>query len=469
MMDVKWFKGKRVTVFGIGLLGGGIGTIRFLAEHGARVVATDLKTRQQLASSLEQLRDVKHVEYILGQHRQEDFTNTDMVIKTPAAPWTNKHIKLALAKGVPVEVDAGLFLKLCRNPVIGVTGTKGKTTTSHAIAHILQKAGKDPILVGVGRMPVLDRLRLLRKNSVVVFELSSWRLSGLARTKMSPAISVFTNFFPDHLNYYRTMDAYLADKKNILAFQKPSDCVVYNADDPTVARVVTTEARGTTIATTLRPPAPSMVHAVVVDGERIIIRDEQTEKMVAHVYDLGLRGEHNVRNILCAVGAAYAIGVTPSVIGAAIKTFRSVPHRLELVRRVGGVTYYNDTAATNPVAAQTTLAAFEEPVILIAGGADKNLAYEDFARAIAQRVKGVVFLKGTATDKIIRVLKKELGYDATSTPFAIADSMPKAVEVATRNAADGDIVLLSPGAASFGLFDNEFDRGNQFKKAVESL
>lgn len=467
-MDVKWFKGKRVTVFGIGLLGGGIGTIRFLAEHGAKVVATDLKTRQQLASSLEQLRDVKNVEYVLGQHRQEDFTNTDMVIKTPSAPWSNKHIKLALAKGVPVEVDASLFFTLCKNPIIGVTGTKGKTTTSHAIYHILQKSGKDPILVGVGRMPVLDRLRMLRKNSVVVFELSSWRLSGLTHTKKSPHVGVFTNFFPDHLNYYRTMDGYLADKKNIFAFQKASDWLVYNADDAAVAQAVA-GARSAMIAATAQEPTADAPRAVYVADGRIVMRDGAVHHDVVQLYNVGLRGAHNVSNLLCAVGAAYAYGIPPKMIGAAVKTFRGVPHRLELVRRKDGISYYNDTAATNPCAATTALEAFEEPIILIAGGADKNLEYNDFARAIAARVKGVVFLKGAATDKIVRALKKELGHDAKTTPFEIVDSMPKAVENAMRSATEGDVVLLSPGAASFGLFDNEFDRGNQFKSVVEAL
>ncbi len=467
MFDVRWFKGKKVTVFGIGLLGGGIGTIRFLSEHGAKIIATDLKTRQQLASSLEQLRDVKNVEYVLGQHRQEDFVNTDMVIKTPSAPWSNKHIKLALSKGVPVEVDASLFFKICKNPIIGVTGTKGKTTTSHAIYHILQKSGKDPILVGVGRMPVLDRLRMLRKNSVVVFELSSWRLSGLPYVKMSPHIGVFTNFFPDHLNYYRTMDGYLADKKNIFAFHKEADWLVYNADDASVARAVE-QARSTMMPATLKSPSTDHAHAVYVDNGRIVIRDGAREHE-AQLYHVGLRGVHNVSNLLCAVGAAYANGIAPKIIGAAVRTFRGVPHRLELVRRKDGIAYYNDTAATNPLAAQTALDAFEEPIILIAGGADKNLDYDDFARAIAARVKGVVFLKGAATDKIVRALKRELGHDAADTPFEIVDSMPKAVEVAMRSAVEGDVVLLSPGAASFGLFDNEFDRGNQFKSVVEAL
>lgn len=243
---------------------------------------------------------------------------------------------------------------------------------------------------------------------------------------------------------------------------------MYNADDASVARAVE-QARSTMMPATLKSPSTDHAHAVYVDNGRIVIRDGAREHEVAQLYHVGLRGVHNVSNLLCAVGAAYANGIAPKIIGAAVRTFRGVPHRLELVRRKDGIAYYNDTAATNPLAAQTALDAFEEPIILIAGGADKNLDYDDFARAIAARVKGVVFLKGAATDKIVRALKRELGHDAADTPFEIVDSMPKAVEVAMRSAVEGDVVLLSPGAASFGLFDNEFDRGNQFKSVVEAL
>ena len=465
-MDVKWFKGKRITVFGIGLLGGGIGTIRFLSEHGARVIATDLKNKEQLAYSLEQLRDVKNVEYVLGQHRQEDFTNVDMVIKTPQAQWSNKHIKLALNKKIPVEVDSSLFFKLCKNPIIGITGTKGKTTTSHLIYHILKKAGKNPIKVGIGQMPVLDRLRLLKKNSVVVFELSSWRLSGLTEAGISPHIGVFTNFFPDHMNYYRTMEEYLIDKKNIFIHQKPRDWFICNQDDPTVGGLCK-EAKGHMI--TVASHQVSQGRSVFCDDGVIYINDGIDIKEALKVAESPLRGAHNISNVMCAMGAAFAFDIPQKTIVSAVRNFRGVTHRLEFIDEKKGVKYYNDTAATNPQSACMALASFDEPIILIAGGADKNLDYAEFAHTIAKKVKGVVFFKGTATEKIIRSLKKDLGSKPDIKSFEIVDSMAKAVEIATMGANAGDVVLLSPGAASFGVFDNEFDRGNQFKKAVESL
>jgi len=464
-MDARWFKGKRVTVFGIGLLGGGVGTIRFLVEHGARVIATDIKSKKQLSYSLEQLKGLKNIEYVLGQHRQEDFTKVDMVIKTPQALWTNKHIKLALKNNIPVEVDSSLFFKLCKNPIIGITGTKGKTTTSHLIAHILDKAGKNPIKVGIGQMPVLDRLKALKKNSVVVFELSSWRLSGLTNAKISPHIGVFTNFFPDHMNYYHTMDEYLTDKKNIFIHQKPSDWFICNRDDETV-RELCSEAKGNVI--TIANEHVSGGRSVFCEDDEIFINDGIDIECAMFVKDSPLRGSHNINNVMSAIGATVAYGVTNKQVIAAVKSFREVAHRLEFVVEKKGVKYINDTTATNPHSAQAALKSFSEPIILIAGGVDKNLSYDEFAKAIISDVKGVVFIKGTATDKIIRLIKKEMGGDERKS-FEIVDSMDKAVEIASLGAQSGDVVLLSPGAASFGIFANEFDRGNQFKKCVEEL
>ncbi|MEN8252097.1 MAG: UDP-N-acetylmuramoyl-L-alanine--D-glutamate ligase, partial [Patescibacteria group bacterium] len=464
-MDLKWFKGKRVTVFGIGLLGGGVGTIRFVVENGATVIATDIKSKKKLSHSLEQLKDLKNVEYVLGQHRQEDFTKVDMVIKTPQAPWTNKHIKLALKNNIPVEVDSSLFFKLCKNPIIGITGTKGKTTTSHLIYHILKKSGKNPIKIGVGQIPVLDRLKKMKKNSVVVFELSSWRLSGLTNAKISPHIGVFTNFFPDHMNYYNSMDEYLTDKKNIFVHQKPKDWFICNKDDETV-RELCGEAKGGVI--TVSHEHTSNGRSVFCEDNEIFINDGIDIECAMFVKDSPLIGRHNINNIMCAMAATMAFGVPNKKIISAVKSFRGIAHRLEFVAEKKGVEYYNDTAATNPQAACVAIQAFDRPIILIAGGVDKNLNYEEFAKEITtnKNIKGVVFLEGSATDKIVEFIKKEFKDEKKA--FEIVDAMDKAVEIATLGAESGDVVLLSTGAASVGLLSNEFDRGNQFKKVVEA-
>ena len=200
-MKISDLKGKKVTVMGLGLHGGGVGTIKFLAEVGAKVTVTDIQSKEKLQSSLEKIKGYKNIQCAFNQHRIEDFTNTEMIIKSPPIPWSNKHIKAALEKDIPVEVDSSLFFKLCPCPIIGITGTKGKSTTSSLIWEILEKSGKSPIKVGISQISVLDKLLKIKKNNIAVFELSSWRLSALGRYGLSPQIAVFLNIFPDHLNY----------------------------------------------------------------------------------------------------------------------------------------------------------------------------------------------------------------------------------------------------------------------------
>ena len=193
-MQGDFFKNKRITVFGLGLNAGGVGTVEFLVRQGVReVVVTDIKKREELAASLEKLAKYKNITYVLGQHRPEDFTHVDMVIKNPGIPWTNEYIRLAQKNGVSVEMDSSIFFALCKAPIIGVTGTKGKTTTSTLIAHILKAAGRNVIEAGIGQTGVLSRLSKITSESVVVFELSSWRLSALSHMKKSPHIAVLTN------------------------------------------------------------------------------------------------------------------------------------------------------------------------------------------------------------------------------------------------------------------------------------
>jgi len=486
------FKDKKVTVMGIGLHGGGVASVRFFASAGSRVIATDMKTEKELALSLEKLKDLKNVKFVLGRHRIEDFENVDLVVKSPAAPWTSKNIQAALKKKIPVEMDSSIFFKLCRLPIIGVTGTKGKTTTSTLIAEILKTAGKKVFSAGIGQKPVLDLLKETEgvKKGVVVFELSSWRLSALGREKLSPHIAVITNIFPDHLNYYGTMEKYVADKKYVFASQKADDHVVLNYDNETT-RELSKDAKSRVIFFSTEPKSPSSSpffkggeasfplfqrgikgdfstaeSAVYIKSGKIIFDDKNEQKEICDLNDIKLRGGHNIGNILAAVAATSAYGIAPEKICETIKNFKGVPHRLEFVREINEVKYYNDTAATMPDAAIAGINSFSEPIILIAGGADKNLEFKEFAKTISEKAKIIILLKGEATEKIKSELKK---INAEKTIDSEFDSMEKAVVRAKNIAGPGDIVLLSPGAASFGLFLNEFDRGEQFWDVVRKL
>lgn len=465
-MKIEELKGKKITVMGLGLHGGGIGTVRFLVSAGAKVTVTDIKSKDELAVSLEKLKDLKGVKYVLGQHRPEDFTKADMVIKNPAAPWNNKHIKLALEKKIPVEMDSSLFFKLCKNPIIGVTGTKGKTTTSTLIGEILKVAGKNPVSVGIGQVSVLDKLRDVKPDSWVVFELSSWRASGLGRYKISPKIAVITNIYPDHLNYYGSLEAYIQDKKYVFANQKPGDYCILNWDDKTLNKLEP-EIRSQLIK--VAEQKISNGKTVFVSDGIIYLNNGIDEKKVVAIADLKIRGDHNVSNILAAIAASFAAGASLEAIRKAVTSFVGVSHRLELIREIAGVKYFNDTTATTPESAISGIKAFTEPIVLICGGADKNLEMASLAAIIQEKVKGVIFLKGVATDKLIAELKKIAPEGTAVKHFTVVETMAKAVELAGIAAEPGDVVLLSPGAASFGLFANEFDRGDKFKEAVKRI
>lgn len=467
MTPTPLFKDKRITVFGLGQNDGGVGTVSFLAKQGAKeIIVTDIKSKEELAPSLAKLTGYKNITYVLGQHRPEDFTAVDMVIKNPVIPWTNDYVKLALKHHIPVEMDSSLFFRLCPAPIIGVTGSKGKTTTASLIAHILEQAGMPVVRVGISQVGVLSMLDQVTKESTVVFELSSWRLSALGLLKKSPHIAVLTNIYPDHLNYYKTMAAYVADKRNIFSFQKATDMVVANFDNEAVREMVQ-DAPGSILfastETTLEDGGAWR------DDDTLLVSNQGKEQVLLPIQDVPLKGEHNVSNVLLAALATLAAGTSLDQVRTGIKSFSGVPHRMELVVEKEGVRYYNDTAATIPDAAVAALSSFTEPVFLIAGGSDKQLDFTVLAKVILTQPKGLVLLKGEGTDKLLQALRTLLPDTEKERHFEVVGNMGKAVELASRSAEPGDVVLLSPGAASFGLFKNEFDRGEQFRKAVEGL
>jgi UDP-N-acetylmuramoylalanine--D-glutamate ligase len=464
-MKIEDLKNKKITVMGLGLHGGGAGTVRFLSSAGAKITVIDLKSKEELLPTLEKLKDLKNISYAFQQHRPEDFSASDMVIKNPAVLWTNKYIKLALENNVPVEMDSSLFFKFCPCPIIGITGSKGKTTVSNLVYEILRLAGKKVVKVGIGQTSVLDKLKDLKKDNVVVFELSSWRLSGLGRNKNSPHISVIVNIYPDHLNYYKSMEEYIGDKKNIFLYQNKNDSFAVNMDDE-VTKNFENETKAKIIK--FSKNKISTGRAVYSNNGVIYFNDGFFEKKIIDTKEIKLKGEHNLNNILASLAVAMELEIDLKVAQKAISQFQGVEHRLELVRELEGVKYINDTTATIPEAGISALNSFSEPIILICGGSDKNLNMEKYGAQICKIAKGVVFLKGAGTEKIISAMKKaDVCLDTEK--MKIVETMEKAVELATSVAEKGDVILLSPGAASFGLFKNEFDRGEKFREAVKKL
>lgn len=460
MLKRDFFKGKRVTVFGLGLNSGGMGTVEFLVRHGVReVIVTDIKTKEDLAPSLKQLRAYKEVQFVLGQHRPEDFTRVDLIIKNPIIPWNNEYVKMAEKAGIPIEMDSSLFFQfLPKVPVLGVTGTKGKTTTALLLAHLLRSARYPVVPVGTGQIGVLDQLDQVNADSVVVCELSSWRLSALHRIKRSPSLGIITNMFPDHLNYYRSMEAYIHDKEALFAYQREDDIGIYNAANA-ITRTMAERMPGKKYF--FGPEGGT--HAFWRDDTLVLVIEEE-EAVLVHP-GMKLIGEHNRENILAAALGARIAGLERAEIEEGLATFSGVRHRLEWVREVGGIRYVNDTAATIPDAALAAFAAVPGPLIVLAGGADKELPLETLADALLSRTKGVVLFRGEATEKLLRLMKMR----SPERHIPVATNMAEALERARALAEPGDTILLSPGAASFGLFQNEFDRGDQFCALVKAL
>lgn len=461
------FKGKKITVMGLGLHGGGVGTARFFAKSGAKVIVTDLKNSQDLKESVAALKGLP-VKFVLGQHRAEDFSNVDMVIKNPAVPGNAKSLQIARENKIPIETDVGIFFDLCPAPIIGVTGTRGKSTTAALIHESLKLVNKNAVLAGNIRISVLDVLPKIKKDSIVVLELSSWQLEGLPAHKKSPRIAVVTNIMKDHLNRYKSMDEYIEAKKNIFRFQGKNDFLILNYDDPIVREFAkTAKAKIYYYGMNKMSELDSGYKIGAWQKQNNIVFGEQGEEILP-ISDIKLIGNHNLYNILAAITVGVISGVSVKFIRKAISGFMGLEGRLQLIRKIKGASYINDTASTTPDATIAAINSFSDKnIVLIAGGTDKNLDYKELVDVLvsSKQIKRLILLPGTATDKLV----KELNTRNYLFNLVNVDSMQAAVKHGYDVAEQYDVVMLSPGAASFGLFQNEFDRGRQFNQNVLGL
>ncbi len=447
MVDYKqYFKGKRVTVMGLGLLGKRILDIAFLAECGAKVLVTDLKTKEDLAPSLKKLAKYNKstkgrtsIKYVLGEHRFEDFENVDFVLKGQGVALDSLYIKHARERGIPIEMDESLFAKLAPNvKIIGITGTRGKSTTTVLIYEILKAAGVRAHLGGnIKGTAALPLLKIVKDGDTAVFELSSWQLQGFGDAQISPEIAVFTNFMPDHMNYYNNdLQKYFNDKMNIFKHQK----------------------KGATLI--LGPNMKGMVN-----GTLSKIRNADI-KNIPKNWKIGLKGLHNRENIACAVEVARLLKIPEKIIKETVENFKAVSGRLELVKNINGVEIYNDTNSCTPEATSVALQALgskNRNVVLIMGGSDKNLDFDNLYKDIKKYAKALVLIPGNGTDRVMLNLKN------TGVPIHEAKDLKSVVVSAMKLATPGDVILFSPAFTSFGMFNNEYDRGDKFMKIVKTL
>ncbi len=452
MIDLR---GKRVLIMGLGLHGSGIAAARYAAQRGAIVRVTDLRSAEILAPSIQALAGLP-IEYILGEHRNEDFLWAEVVIRVPGVRRNSPYLQLAREHGASIELEIAFFFHECPGRITGITGTRAKTTTTTLIYEILRASGASTILGGnIAGVETLSLLPMISPETLVVLELSSWQLEGLAPHALSPSVAVMTNIYPDHLDTYRDMEEYAAAKANIFRYQRPTDLAVFNYDNPWTRRFGE-EAPSTTWFTSLQ-------------------RGGSFARDAAHIVpfvftDTPLVGRHNLENILLATTTARLLGVPDEAIAATVRRFRGVPHRLEEVRVLNGVRYINDSASTTPIAGRVGLQAFDAPIVLVAGGNTKHLPLEDWPETIVRRCRAVVLLQGTGSDELLPALHEEVRKQGVADPVrGVYDNFIAALDAAVALTRPGDVLLFSPGFTSFGMFLNEFDRGDRFVAYVYGL
>ncbi len=465
MNRMNW-KGLRVLVIGVARQG--IALARYLSAHGARVVLNDLRDADALALARQELAD-QPVEWVLGGHPLELLDNADLVCVSGGVPLTLPLIAEAQSRGIPLSNDSQIFLEATPCKVIGITGSAGKTTTTSLVGSILEETSSvqrsmfNRIWVGgnIGN-PLISNVDEMTADDVAVMELSSFQLDLMT---CSPDVAAVLNVTPNHLDRHGTMKAYTAAKARILDYQNPNDMTVLGHDD-SGAWGLADSVRGVLSTFGLARPPKGRSGTSLQDGW-ITLWDRDSAQKLFPIEAIQLRGEHNLLNVLAACAITASIDIHPEAMRAGTEKFVSVAHRLEFVRSWGGANWYNDSIATAPERAIAAIRSFDEPMVLLAGGRDKDLPWGDFAALVRQRVDHLVIF-GEASEIVSRAVDAA---PSSERPFTkiVCKNLQEAVNAAAQVVEAGDIVLLAPGGTSFDEFKDFAERGEWFRKWVNAL
>jgi UDP-N-acetylmuramoylalanine--D-glutamate ligase len=465
-----FFKNKSVLIMGLGRFGGGVDVVRFLHKAGAKITVTDSAPAEKLADSLKQLADLSGIEYHLGLHQKSDFEQADIVVANPAVMPENEFIEIARSKSKIVTYQINIFFELCPATIIGITGSSGKSTTSALTAHLLRDSRPQMhdvlhtvryesihLTGNIGNEPFLCLLEKIKPEDLVIMEISSFQLEELARIQKAPKVALLTNMTLNHLDRHGTFENYCRAKENIFKFQN------LDKSDPAYSIFSAEDDVG-----------KDWFERYKNDAGRICKRfsiDDTTDEMKRHYR---LLGRANLLNLSAAVSIVRCFGLTDEEIIRALPSFRALPHRLEFVAEIDGVSWYNDSIATTPARTLAALEAFEQPKILIAGGYDKKIPFDELGKEIAEKVKAAILIGATAP-KIAEAIqsatedkKKNIATEDTEKKVIIklARSLAEAVDLARGVAEAGDVVLLSPACASYDMFENFQQRGREFAHLV---
>ena len=461
--------GKRIVIFGFGRQGKALA--RWLPSIGAEVVVTDSRSAKELG-----IRRSKYpgVRFFLRGHPNEVLIGARAICVSGGVPLDLPILELARKRRIPFTNDAQLFIERCPAPVIGITGSAGKTTTTALVAKILGAAGYKVWLGGNIGNPLIEDLAKIRKDDLVIMELSSFQLELMS---VSPQVAAVLNLTPNHLDRHGTLERYAAAKANIIRHQKPSDVAVLGWDDPG-SRAMEQVVRGEVSAFSAFDMVPDGAFLL---GNRVFVAGSASYDSTPHVVctrdEIPLRGDHNVANVLaaCAISGSVGLavdrpGVMPETMRAAIREFRAVEHRLETVRQIAGVTYVNDSIATAPERLIAALRSYDEPLILLIGGADKDLPWEGALHLALTKARHIVVF-GNDGDKQVptKVMKLVSVMRVRDDQVSRAQTLQEAVQLASEIARDGDVVLLSPGGTSYDAYTDFAERGDHFRQLVTAL
>ena len=455
-------RGRRALV--LGLARSGVAACRFLADAGAVVTAYDRRPASELADAIAALGG-RPVELALGIDEAAAavlLEGSDVLVTSPSVsarfpttdPWLRQALRAAEERGAEIVSEVELFLRLTRARVLGITGTKGKTTTSSLVAAMLERAGVPNVLGGNIGTPLIERATELGSQYWAVVELSELQLPTISR---GADVALYTNIGEDHLDRHGSPEAYRAVKARLAELSAPSGRVVLNADDEGCRDLGARIAPASVAWYGIDEPRRGGIEAWIDESGWVRVAGER----LVSAEDVPLPGRHMLSNVLAASMGAFLAGAEPGAIGQAIRDFGGVPHRLQLVAEHHGVRWVNDSQATIPVAAIAALEAFDAPIVLISGGKHKGLAYDAFADAIAARARAAILIGETA-DELAALIADRVTVER-------APHMPAAVAAAARLAQPGDVVLLAPAAASFDMFTDYAERGDAFRAAIDAL
>ena len=442
----EYIKGKNVSVIGIGISNRPL--IKYLVSLGASVTAYDKKSEEALGEIAVELKSMG-VKLVLGDNYLDSLSG-DIIFKTPGMRYDNPKLLEAKNKGSIITSEMEVFFEICPATIIAVTGSDGKTTTTTLIYTMLKEAGFTAHLGGNIGTPLMTKAEEMSKTDYAVLELSSFQLHTM---KKSPHIAVITNITPNHLDWHTNYEEYIDAKKNISAHQGKEDILVINNGNEETVKI------GKNANAEVRSFSAKCDALVHLENEVIYYGDEEILK----VSDIKVPGRHNVENYMTAIAAVYNL-VDKAVINKVAREFGGVPHRIELVRTLDGVRYYNSSIDSSPNRTINTLNVFSEPVVLIAGGKDKGIPYDEIGEPIAEHVKTLILIG--ATSKVIDKAVKKTGKNV---PTIFAETYEEAVNAAKEAAVSGDVVLLSSASTSFDMFNNFEERGNLFKELVNKL